>query len=35
MREWEELMWKFQTPLVNAKPGEKWLLMERIFELED
>ena len=34
VREWEELMWKFQKPLSNAKPGEKWLLMERIFKLE-
>jgi L-rhamnose mutarotase len=33
VREWEELMWKFQRPLPDAKPGEKWLLMERIFEL--
>ena len=34
VREWEELMWKFQQPLPQAKPGEKWLLMERIFKLE-
>jgi L-rhamnose mutarotase len=34
VREWEELMWKFQQPLPNAKPGEKWMLMEKIFELE-
>jgi L-rhamnose mutarotase len=34
VREWEELMWKFQQPLPSAKPGEKWLLMEKIFELE-
>jgi L-rhamnose mutarotase len=34
VREWEELMWKFQKPLPNAKPGEKWMLMERIFKLE-
>ena len=34
VREWEELMWKFQEPLREAKPGEKWLLMERIFKLE-
>ena len=34
VREWEELMWKFQKPLPNAKPGEKWLLMERIFKLD-
>ena len=33
VREWEELMWKFQKPLPQAKPGEKWLLMERIFKL--
>jgi L-rhamnose mutarotase len=33
VREWEELMWKFQKPLPNAKPGEKWVLMERIFKL--
>jgi L-rhamnose mutarotase len=34
VREWEELMWKYQSPLPQAKPGEKWLLMERIFKLE-
>jgi len=34
VREWEELMWKFQRPLPEAKPSEKWLLMERIFKLE-
>ena len=34
VREWEQLMWKFQRALPNAKPGEKWMLMERIFELE-
>ena len=34
VQEWEELMWKFQQPLPQAKPGEKWMLMERIFKLE-
>ncbi|HWY45115.1 MAG TPA: L-rhamnose mutarotase [Candidatus Sulfotelmatobacter sp.] len=34
VQEWEELMWKFQKPLPSAKPGEKWLLMARIFKLE-
>jgi L-rhamnose mutarotase len=34
VREWEELMWKFQKSLPQAKPGEKWMLMERIFKLE-
>lgn len=33
VREWEQLMWKFQQPLADARPGEKWLLMERIFKL--
>lgn len=35
VREWEELMWKFQQPLPESKRGEKWLLMERIFKLEN
>ena len=34
VQEWEKLMWRFQQPLPQAKPGEKWLLMERIFKLE-
>jgi L-rhamnose mutarotase len=34
VQEWEKLMWKFQKALPEAKPGEKWLLMERIFKLE-
>lgn len=34
VREWEELMWRFQEPLPEARPGEKWMLMERIFKLE-
>ena len=34
VQDWEELMWQFQQPLPQAKPGEKWLLMERIFKLE-
>ena len=34
VQEWETLMWKFQTPLPQAKPGEKWILMERIFKLD-
>lgn len=33
VQEWETLMWKFQQPLPGSKPGEKWRLMERIFEL--
>jgi len=34
VREWEELMWKYQKPLADAKPGEKWRIMERIFKLD-
>jgi L-rhamnose mutarotase len=34
VQEWEDLMWKFQQALPLAKQGEKWMLMEKIFELE-
>lgn len=34
VQEWEKLMWKFQQPMPQAKPGQKWLLMEKIFTLE-
>jgi L-rhamnose mutarotase len=34
VQEWEQLMWKFQKPLPGASPGEKWLLMDKIFKLE-
>lgn len=30
---WENLMWRYQQALPMAKPGEKWLLMEKIFQL--
>lgn len=32
VREWEKLMWKYQQGLPAAKPGEKWMLMKKIFE---
>lgn len=32
MRKWEELMWNYQQALPGSKPGEKWMLMEKIFE---
>jgi len=35
VQEWEKLMWNFQQALSQAKAGEKWLRMERIFKLED
>jgi L-rhamnose mutarotase len=33
VQEWEQLMWKFQQPLPWAKEGEKWILMDKIFQL--
>ncbi|MFP5039890.1 L-rhamnose mutarotase [Parasediminibacterium sp. JCM 36343] len=33
VQEWEQLMWKFQQSMPFAKPGEKWLLMDKIFQL--
>lgn len=34
VQEWETLMWKYQQALPIAKKGEKWLLMENIFQLK-
>lgn len=34
VQDWENLMWRFQQALPEAKPGEKWMLMERIFKLQ-
>lgn len=31
---WEILMWKYQQALPGSKPGEKWVLMEKIFDWE-
>jgi L-rhamnose mutarotase len=33
MQEWEALMWKYQKPVPGAKPGQKWVLMVKIFEV--
>jgi L-rhamnose mutarotase len=32
MQEWERLMSHFQQPLPQAAAGEKWVMMEKIFE---
>jgi L-rhamnose mutarotase len=32
---WENLMWKYQQHLPFAKVGEKWVLMEKIFETKN
>jgi L-rhamnose mutarotase len=34
VQEWEALMWRFQLPVPWADPGQKWVPMERIFELD-
>ncbi len=33
VQEWEQLMWQYQQSLPIATKGEKWMLMEKIFEL--
>ncbi len=33
VQEWETLMWKYQQPLQMTQPGEKWILMNKIFQL--
>ncbi len=33
VEQWEELMWKYQQALPLAQPGEKWMLMDKIFDL--
>jgi len=33
VQDWETLMWNYQQALPTAKPGQKWVLMERIFQL--
>jgi len=30
---WEALMWSFQQALPFAAPGQKWVAMEKIFDL--
>ncbi|NVK53556.1 MAG: L-rhamnose mutarotase [Flavobacteriaceae bacterium] len=33
VQEWETLMWNYQQALPVAKSGEKWMLMEKIYQL--
>lgn len=35
VQEWEQLMWNYQQAIPAARPGEKWMLMEKIFDLGD
>ena len=32
VQEWEMLMWKYQQAMPGSKAGEKWMMMEKIFE---
>lgn len=32
VQKWEELMWNYQQALPFAKPGQKWLPMEKVFQ---
>ncbi|MEY3322216.1 MAG: hypothetical protein RLZZ417_1799 [Bacteroidota bacterium] len=34
VQEWEKRMWDYQQALPFAKPGEKWMLMNKIFSLQ-
>jgi L-rhamnose mutarotase len=35
IQEWEQLMWKYQQPLPGSRPTEKWILMQKIFDLRE
>jgi L-rhamnose mutarotase len=32
VQKWEALMWRYQQALPFAKPGEKWVLLKKIFD---
>ncbi|MES1219134.1 MAG: L-rhamnose mutarotase [Bacteroidota bacterium] len=34
VQEWEKLMWKYQQAIPGSRPGEKWVLMDKIFQLD-
>jgi len=34
VQEWEQWMWKYQQAIPGGKPGEKWRMMEKIFDLK-
>jgi L-rhamnose mutarotase len=34
VQEWEKFMWKYQQTLPEGKPGQKWILMEKVFSLK-
>jgi L-rhamnose mutarotase len=34
VQKWENLMWQYQQAIPGSKPGEKWRLMDKIFDLK-
>lgn len=34
VQEWEQLMWNYQQALPGSQPGEKWVLMKKIFSVD-
>ena len=35
VQQWENLMWKYQQPFAQAAKDEKWILMNKIFDLKE
>jgi L-rhamnose mutarotase len=35
VQEWEAIMGQFQQPLPQSRPGQRWVAMERVFNLAD
>jgi len=35
VQEWEALMGRFQQELPQSRPGQKWVLMEKVFSLKE
>lgn len=33
VQEWETMMWKYQQAVPGARLGQKWVMMNKIFEL--
>ena len=35
VQQWEDLMWKYQQPFSTPGKVEKWVMMNKIFDLKD
>lgn len=33
VQEWETLMWKYQQAIPGSRPGEKWIPMDKFYQL--